>query len=45
MKSGFVVASSPTPAMVGVVGTDTKSPDNVGTMEWSDIHKMVADLE
>tara|TARA_B100000424_G_C22542752_1_gene309083 strand:- start:206 stop:451 length:246 start_codon:yes stop_codon:yes gene_type:complete len=45
MKSGFVVANSPTPAMVGVVGTDTKSPDNVGTMEWSDIHKMVADLE
>tara|TARA_R100000734_G_C3315128_1_gene106969 strand:+ start:1729 stop:1974 length:246 start_codon:yes stop_codon:yes gene_type:complete len=45
MKSGFVVANSPTPAMVGVVGTATKSPNNVSSMEWSDIHKMVADLE
>tara|TARA_Y100001972_G_C7552837_1_gene277903 strand:+ start:253 stop:492 length:240 start_codon:yes stop_codon:yes gene_type:complete len=43
MKSGFVVANSPTPAMVGVVGG--KSPDNVENMEWSEIHKMVASLE
>jgi len=45
MKSGFVVADTPTPAMVGVVGTDTKSPDNVGNMDWKDIHKMVSNLE
>lgn len=45
MKSGFVVANSPTPAMVGVVGIDNKSVENVGTMEWSDIHKMVSNLE
>ena len=45
MKSGFVVSNSPTPAMVGVVGTDIKSPTNVDNMEWSDIHKMMSKLE
>jgi hypothetical protein len=45
MKSGFVIADSPTPAMVGVVGTATKTPNNAGNMEWADIHKMVSSLE
>tara|TARA_R110002167_G_scaffold31569_2_gene103539 strand:- start:1907 stop:2146 length:240 start_codon:yes stop_codon:yes gene_type:complete len=43
MKSGFVLSNTPTPAMVGVVGTD--STTDVSNMEWSDIHKMVKDLE
>tara|TARA_R100001460_G_scaffold94089_2_gene136139 strand:+ start:1004 stop:1258 length:255 start_codon:yes stop_codon:yes gene_type:complete len=45
MKSGFVIADTPTPSMIGVVGTDIKSPDNVGNMDWKDIHKMVSSLE
>lgn len=45
MKSGFVVSNSPTPAMVGVVGADIKSPNNVSNMEWSEIHKMMDRME
>ena len=45
MKSGFVVSNTPTPNMVDVVSPDVKSPNNAGSMEWSDIHKMVAKLE
>jgi hypothetical protein len=45
MKSGFVVSNSPTPAMVGVISADIKSPNNVGNMEWSDIHKMMNKME
>ena len=36
MKSGFVVANSPTP--IGGVYTEVNKVEN---MEWSDIHKMV----
>ena len=42
MKSGFIVANTPTPSLVGNVGNTTES---VANMEWSDIHKMVAHLE
>ena len=45
MKSGFVVTNTPTPAMVGVVGTSSNNVNNSSNMEWSDIHKMVSDLE
>ena len=38
MKSGFVVAESPTP-MIDSLGASSNV--NVETMEWSDIHKMV----
>ena len=38
MKSGFVVAESPTP-MIDSLGAS--SSVNVDSMEWSDIHKMV----
>ena len=42
MKSGYVVANTPTPSLVGNVGNTTES---VANMEWSDIHKMVANME
>ena len=45
MKSGFVVTDTPTPAMVGVVGTSVNNVNNTNNMEWKDIHKMVSDLE
>jgi len=38
MKSGFVVAESPTP-MIDSLGASSNV--NVDSMEWSDIHKMV----
>mgnify|MGYP003127737788 CR=1 FL=1 len=40
MKSGLVVAQSPTPKMNNG-GTSDSSIGDVGSMEWSDIHKMV----
>ena len=40
MKSGLVVAQSPSPKMNN--GSGSSSPvGDVGNMEWSDIHKMV----
>ena len=40
MKSGLVVAQSPSPKMNNGGGTSSPIGD-VGNMEWSDIHKMV----
>ena len=40
MKSGLVVASSPTPNMNNGNSSDSPMGD-VGSMDWSDIHKMV----
>jgi hypothetical protein len=40
MKSGLVVAQSPTPKMNNGGGSSSPIGD-VGNMEWSDIHKMV----
>ena len=40
MKSGFVVANSPTPSMK-VNPTEAGGVPDVSSMEWSDIHKMV----
>ena len=40
MKSGFVVTESPSPKMNNG-GIGTSSVGDVGSMEWSDIHKMV----
>lgn len=38
MKSGFVIAETPTPTIDNLGGT---SAINVDSMEWSEIHKMV----
>lgn len=38
MKSGFVVAETPTPTIDNLGATSTV---NVDSMEWSEIHKMV----
>ena len=38
MKSGFVVAETPTPTIDNM---GTSSSVNVDSMNWSDIHKMV----
>ena len=40
MKSGLVVATSPSPKMNNTIGASTGIGD-VSNMEWSDIHKMV----
>jgi len=40
MKSGLVVAESPSPKMNNG-GVGSSSVGDVGSMEWSDIHKMV----
>ena len=40
MKSGFVVATSPSPKMNNSVAA-TSGIGDVSNMEWSDIHKMV----
>jgi len=40
MKSGLVVAQSPSPKMNNGGGSSSPIGD-VGNMEWSDIHKMV----
>mgnify|MGYP001210923289 CR=1 FL=1 len=39
MKSGFVVANSPSPTMKVV-----DSSEEVATMDWSEIHKMVDNI-
>lgn len=38
MKSGYVVAETPTPVIDNVIGS---SVADVSSMDWSDIHKMV----
>ena len=38
MKSGFVVAETPTPVIDNVIGS---SVTDVSNMDWKDIHKMV----
>ena len=38
MKSGYVVAETPTPIIDNVIGS---SVADVSSMDWSDIHKMV----
>jgi len=45
MKSGFVVSNTPTPAMEGVIGGSSVIGKNVADMEWSEIHKMVENME
>ena len=40
MKSGLVVAESPSPK-INNGGVGSSSVGDVGSMEWSDIHKMV----
>ena len=42
MKSGFVVANTPTPSM-GVEGSPLG--DNIAKMDWKDINEMVSKLE
>ena len=45
MKAGFVVTDSPTPAMDNSIGTPTGMPNDISTMDWSEIHKMVENVE
>ena len=45
MKAGFVVTDSPTPAMDNSIGTPTGMPKDISTMDWSEIHKMVENVE
>ena len=40
MKAGYVVTDSPTPVMTNTIGGES-SMENVASMDWSDIHKMV----
>ena len=40
MKSGLVVATSPSPKMNNAIGGASTIGD-ISSMEWSDIHKMV----
>ena len=40
MKSGFVVANSPTPHVSNTIGSSMVTGD-VGNMDWKDIYKMV----
>ena len=42
MKSGFVVAESPTPHMTN--NTTVSSGYSIAKMEWDDIHKMANNL-
>lgn len=44
MKAGFVVTETPTPAMDNSIG-GTAMPTDVANMDWSDIHKMVEQME
>ena len=44
MKSGFVVASSPTPIM-NASGAESVDSDRVAKMEWSEINDMVRKME
>ena len=43
MKSGFVVANSPTPHINN--STPMSPAGDIAKMEWKDIHKMVKNLE
>tara|TARA_R110000744_G_scaffold95062_3_gene183774 strand:- start:1922 stop:2167 length:246 start_codon:yes stop_codon:yes gene_type:complete len=45
MKAGFVVSDSPTPAMNTTIGGVGSVPTDVSNMDWSDIHKMVKNME
>ena len=46
MKAGLVVSSSPTPAMDNSsCGTGAWPTSDVASMDWSDIHKMMNNLE
>ena len=43
MKAGYVVTDSPTPVMTNTIGGE-RSMENVASMDWSDIHKMVNNI-
>jgi hypothetical protein len=45
MKAGLVVTNSPTPAMDNSIGGTGSVPTDITNMDWSDIHKMVAQME
>lgn len=46
MKAGLVVSNSPIPAMDNSIGGVSSLPTtDVSSMDWSDIHKMVSDME
>ena len=45
MKAGLVVTNSPTPAMDNSIGGTGSVPTDVSNMDWSDIHKMVGQME
>lgn len=46
MKAGLVVSNSPTPAIDNQIGGAGSIPSNdVGSMDWSDIHKMMDKME
>ena len=45
MKAGLVVTNSPTPAMDNSIGGTGSAPTDVSNMDWSDIHKMVGQME
>ena len=45
MKSGFVVANTPTPHMENVIGSSTSvTGGDISKMDWEDIHKMVENM-
>jgi hypothetical protein len=46
MKAGLVVSNSPVPAMDNSIGGVSSLPTtDVSSMDWSDIHKMVSNME
>ena len=45
MKAGLVITNSPIPAMDNSIGGTGSVPTDVSNMDWSDIHKMVAQME
>ena len=46
MKAGLVISNSPTPAMDNSIGgTGALPTTDIASMDWSDIHKMVSNLE
>jgi len=45
MKAGLVVSNSPIPAMDNSIGGTGSVPTDVSNMDWSDIHKMVKQME
>tara|TARA_B100002019_G_C21257537_1_gene594775 strand:- start:1692 stop:1943 length:252 start_codon:yes stop_codon:yes gene_type:complete len=45
-KAGFVITNSPTPAMDNSIGGVSALPTtDVSNMDWSEIHKMVEQVE